>query len=271
MDLAEVARLEEFRLARANEELCDEVLPIGGGVAGRGAPGSWLNLAVAIGLKGPVPREEVERMVRWYEDAGIETRMEVCPYVDQQFLRDCHELGFGVSGFETIFYRNLSREEKVQPAHHVPAGLRIEVLDPSDGESVRACALVALRGFLPPGGTILEEDIEVFRRGIEHPRVATFAAWLEGRLVGVGACEIDGEVAAIFGMSTEKEYRRRGIQQALLAARLNLAAERGARIATIGSRPGVATERNVIRVGFTVAYTKVVMVRPGEGLTAMRF
>jgi GNAT superfamily N-acetyltransferase len=271
MELAEVAKLEEFRLARANEELCDECLHIGGGIAGRGAPGSWLNLAVAIGLRGPVSRADFERMIRWYEDAGIEPRMEVCPYADPGFLKDCEQLGFRLRTFETIFYRPLSSRERVQPLHPLPPGLHIEILDTSDAAAVRQCALVALRGFLPPGGVITDEDIEIFQRGTRHPRTVTFTARLEGEIVAVGACEIDGAVSALFGMATSETHRRRGIQQALLAARLNLAAARSARVATIGSRPGVATERNVMRMGFTVAYTKVVLIRPGEGLVPMRF
>jgi GNAT superfamily N-acetyltransferase len=271
MDLQEVARMEEFRLARANEELAEEFLRVGGGIAGRGTPGSWLNNAVGIGLNGPVPRVEFEGMIRWYEEAGIETRMEVCPYVDPQFLKECEDLSFRVRAFETMFYRRLDRDEVVRPLHTQPPGLTIDPLDPGDERTVREAALVALTGFLPPGQIIIENDIADFKRGIVHPCTTTLLARLEGKLVGVGACEIRGEVSAIFGMSTLEGHRRQGIQQALLAARLNLAAQRSARIATIGSRPGVATERNVMRMGFTVAYTKVVLVKPGEGLVPMRY
>jgi hypothetical protein len=271
VDLNEVAILEESRLARASAELCDECLHIGGGVAGRGQPGSWLNIAVAIGLRGPVPRDELEAMIRWYEDARIEPRMEVCPYVDPQFLKDCEDLSFRVRAFETLFYRQLDPASEVQPLHPLPPGLTIDRLDTTDEAAVREAATVALTGFLPPGQRIVENDIAVFKRGIMHPCTVTMLARLDGQVVGVGACEIRDEVSAIFGMSTLEGYRRRGIQQALLAARLNLAAARGARIATIGSRPGVATERNVMRMGFTVAYTKVVLVRPGEGLVSMRY
>lgn len=75
------------------------------------------------------------------------------------------------------------------------------------------------------------------------------------------------EVCALFGLSLLPEFRRRGIQQALIAARLNSASVRGARLATIGSKPGAETERNVRRMGFATAYTKPVMVRPGPGLS----
>src|SRR5690606_28872126 len=213
----------------------------------------------------------LDRMVAWYGKAGVEPRMEVCPYIDPQFLNDLEDLSFRVRAFETMFYRQLSAGELIRPIHDPPPELRVEILDTGDAALVRESAMVALTGFLPPGGTITDEDIDIFNRGILHPATVTFVARLEGRVVGVGACEIRDEVSAIFGMSTLDGYRRRGIQQALLAARLNLAAERGAKIATIGSRPGVATERNVMRMGFTVAYTKVVLVRPGEGLMPMRF
>jgi GNAT superfamily N-acetyltransferase len=65
-------------------------------------------------------------------------------------------------------------------------------------------------------------------------------------------------------------FRRRGIQQALMAARLEHAASRGARFATIGARPGIPTNRNAMRMGFRLAYTKVVLVKPGPALVSVR-
>jgi GNAT superfamily N-acetyltransferase len=70
----------------------------------------------------------------------------------------------------------------------------------------------------------------------------------------------------LFGLAVHADFRRRGIQQALIAARLEFARERGCRIATIGSRPGAGTERNVRRFGFQVAYTKAIVAQPGPGL-----
>jgi GNAT superfamily N-acetyltransferase len=88
-------------------------------------------------------------------------------------------------------------------------------------------------------------------------------------MVGAGSVEFAGELCALFGLSVLPEFRRRGIQQALIAARLNEARRRGAHLATISGRPGAATERNVMRMGFALAYTKVILVKPGPGLTPM--
>lgn len=73
-------------------------------------------------------------------------------------------------------------------------------------------------------------------------------------------------MAILFGLSVLPEYRKRGIQQAMIGERLRIARQEGAHFATISARPGVATERNARRMGFEVAYTKAIVVRPGAGL-----
>jgi hypothetical protein len=49
-------------------------------------------------------------------------------------------------------------------------------------------------------------------------------------------------------------------------ARLNAAAEAGAEIAAVDTRPGAGTERNVLRMGFTLAYSRAILVWRGVGL-----
>lgn len=103
-------------------------------------------------------------------------------------------------------------------------------------------------------------------RAARHPRSVGVMAMLDGRCVGAGGMGLHDHVAALFGLSGIPEFRRRGIQQALIAQRLNIAAQMGRRLATIGSRPGASTERNVRRMGFQTAYVKPMVVRPGPGL-----
>jgi GNAT superfamily N-acetyltransferase len=98
------------------------------------------------------------------------------------------------------------------------------------------------------------------------PATLTYAATLDGQLVAAGSVHLGDRSAALMGVSTLPAFRRRGIQQALIARRL--AAARGCILATISSKPGIPTERNAMRLGFTMAYTKVIVVRPGPGLAA---
>lgn len=268
MDLIDLARLEESRHAQALSEAAPESRAFGGGVAARGHPGSWVNAAVGAGLAGPIPRSELEDLVRWYESAGIETRLELSPFTDRNVLAECAAMAFVLRGFETVFFRGLDPGLLVEPVQPPPPGLIIEPVDTGDDEALFAYVRVAMSGFYPEGAGPSEEEVRVTAGFARHPRSVCLTAMLDGRIVGAAGCEVvEGRIAALFGASVLPAYRRRGIQQALLAARLNLAMQRGCRVATIGSRPGAPTERNVRRLGFQVGYSKVMLCRPGAGLT----
>lgn len=282
LDLAAVARLEESRLARGLAEIAVEhrligapTLEAGAAVAGFGEPGSWLNNVVNLGMNGPVERSDVEALTHAYIGRGIEPRIELCPYAHPSAARHCGALGFvlnpsgegeGTPGaFETVLYRVLTRD-RVAPPAPLSCDAQIEVVDPRDEECVREYTEVALSGFFPPGVSPTDNDRKTVFRAVRHPRTVSMVAMLNGRIIAAGAIEIAGDVCALFGATVVPEFRRRGVQQALIAARLNLAIKRSAKVATIGSRPGIPTERNVMRMGFSVAYTKVILVKQEPGL-----
>ena len=58
------------------------------------------------------------------------------------------------------------------------------------------------------------------------------------------------------------EFRKRGIQTALLGVRLKFAAEAGCDVAVIVTQGGSVSQRNSERVGFRVAYSKVTVIKP---------
>jgi GNAT superfamily N-acetyltransferase len=144
-------------------------------------------------------------------------------------------------------------------------------VDPADAAQVREFAVIGCTGFAPVGAPLREEAIALAIKCVTHPRCTGYTAFLDGLPVSAGAIEVHGEVAALFGLSVLTDYRARGIQTAMIHHRLLAARERGARIATIGSAPGIGTERNARRAGFQVAYTRVFMHRPGPGLEPARF
>ena len=69
-------------------------------------------------------------------------------------------------------------------------------------------------------------------------------------------------VAQLCGAATLPEHRRRGIQSALLRARLLEAAHRGADIAVVTTQPGSKSQENVQRAGFALLYARAILVRP---------
>jgi GNAT superfamily N-acetyltransferase len=69
-------------------------------------------------------------------------------------------------------------------------------------------------------------------------------------------------VALFAGASTVPEQRRRGLQSALLEARLRYARKRGCDVAMMVAEPGSNSQRNAERQGFQVAYTRVKWRKP---------
>jgi GNAT superfamily N-acetyltransferase len=63
-------------------------------------------------------------------------------------------------------------------------------------------------------------------------------------------------VAILAGASTVPEFRCRGLQAALLHARLEHAARAGCDLAMMAALPGSGSQRNAERRGFRIAYTR---------------
>jgi GNAT superfamily N-acetyltransferase len=267
MELIDIARLEEFRRARGASEIADEYRPLtGGGVALKGKRGSWINYAVGLGLSGPVSATELVEVTEWWAKDGIEPRLEVTPFVESSVWEVLKDLRYSVRECYNVMFRELSTSHPVRPIMDPSPGLELREVDPHDPAQIRAYGDAVIRGFKPPGAEPTEVEHDLTARFIRSPRAVTVAAYLNGKVVGGGSTGIDGQIAGLLGASVLPEYRRQGIQQALVAARLNAAAARGVTLATISSRPGISTERNARRMGFTVAYTKVILTRPDQGL-----
>ena len=91
----------------------------------------------------------------------------------------------------------------------------------------------------------------------------TFAAEIDGNTVACGAGLVIPEhrIFAICGAGTKAEFRRRGLQTALLHARLTAAAKQGCEYAVVVTQGGTTSQRNCERLGFRVAYSKVTVIR----------
>ena len=95
-----------------------------------------------------------------------------------------------------------------------------------------------------------------------------FLAWRDGRPVGGGALEMHDGVAALMAAETLPAYRNQGIHTALLRARLVAALQAGCDLAMVHTRPGAASQRNVLRAGFQLVYTVNTMVSSSQELPA---
>jgi ribosomal protein S18 acetylase RimI-like enzyme len=97
-------------------------------------------------------------------------------------------------------------------------------------------------------------------------RALAFVASVDGKLVacGTGLVIPQHRVFALCGAGTLAEFRGRGLQTALLRARMAVAAGAGCEYAVVVTQGGSASQRNAERLGFGVAYSKVTVIKQLE-------
>jgi GNAT superfamily N-acetyltransferase len=108
---------------------------------------------------------------------------------------------------------------------------------------------------------VSEENQLILKSLFRRPDSTCLLAWLEGRPAGGGALALHEGIAALYGASTLPSFRRRGVQRAVINALLHVAIEGGCDIAYTLTKPGSASQRNMERQHFRVAYTRVAMIR----------
>ncbi len=268
----DIARLEEGRQAVAIGEIAFETAPFVDGAMCYSAPGSWSNTAVGVGFERSPSEDELAAFVNWYVSRGVEPRIELHPFVAPEFLSLLAARNFTLRNFEhTLAFPLRGLWPEATPAGaSLPRSWAIVRLDPTDVTLVERLAQFQARGFLPAGTEPDEPLLETIRRAFCHPRATTFLAIPKGGsaadFVASASMECTGAVAALYGAVVGEHHRRQGLQQALIRHRLEEGRQRGCLVATIGSKPGIPTERNALRLGFHVAYTKVALAMAGEGL-----
>lgn len=267
LEAVALARLEETRQAIGVSELARESEAIAGGRMSYDSPGSWANEACGLGLDGAVSDAELDRLVAWYGQRGSPARVEVAAHADPSLIAGLAARGFALRAFENVFALDLPAAEELDARARaaLPPEVRIDPLDPGDAAAVDALIDVQTSGFPPrlrPDGSLgpIEDDAAALvHRAVMHPRTRSFLAIHAGRAIACGGQEIAPPISCLFGATTLPEFRRRGVQLALIAARLALARRSGCAIGVIHTRPGIATERNIRRLGGELAYTKVVL------------
>ncbi len=83
-----------------------------------------------------------------------------------------------------------------------------------------------------------------------------FLAELDGQPGAAGALSLHDGVASVCRGNDYPEMRRRGLQAALLEARMRYAFEHGYPLAMMVTEAGSQSQRNAERKGFRIAYTR---------------
>ncbi|HYL68539.1 MAG TPA: GNAT family N-acetyltransferase [Candidatus Limnocylindria bacterium] len=244
---AEAARQLHPNLPVAIEE-------IAAGVAVFTGIGSPITQAVGVGMNGLVSDEELDRLEAFYASRGAPVALEICPLVDLSLYEKLAKRGYQLREVSNVLFRGLTVGESFASPSE---GVAIRPASP-DEESL--WALTVAQGFAehyPVTQSILDVMVGFFHRA----DACCFLAFAGKEVAGGAVVSAHDGVGGLFGASTLPAFRRRGVQTALLAARLAWARDRDCEVAVSIALPGSASQRNIERFGFRVAYTRTKLIR----------
>lgn len=207
---------------------------------------SPLSQVYGWGLSGPVLATDLDEIETFYRSRELRPRIRVCPLADPSLLQLLGERAYIVQDHMNIYAHQVDARVDDLPS---PPDLRIQIATPEDArlwfEQDDA------------GGDWVEPNGRAFMtiRCVLKSDTRLFLAWRDRQLVSSGALETHAGVAALMAAGTIPAFRNQGIHTALLHARLAAAVEAGCDLAMVHTRPGAASQRNVLRAGFQLVYT----------------
>ena len=234
---------------------------IAGGVAAYCGPDSPFTKMIGVGLEGPPRPDQLEEIELAHDALEIGVRAEISSLAPQT-AACLSTRGYEIEGFENVLGCPLTGA--LDPG---PSPTDFEIGLAAHGE-LDAWIETLVDAFAIPDAGVPEESfprdalVRVMRQMTNIQGVSTYAAHDgRGRLLAAASLRVDGEVAQLCGAGTRVEARRCGLQSALIRRRLHDAAQQGAKVAVVTTTPGSPSQLNLMRLGFGLLYSRVVLVR----------
>lgn len=246
------------------------VLPIAGGVATYAGPGSPLDKLVGLGFEGAVDEAELAAIEHAFARHGAPLQIELSCLADPSIGRMLTAgRGYQLVGFENVLGRALAPSDgRPEP---YPTGIDA-VISVSGPAELPQWLDAVVTGFAAPDTQGVASHEEFPRDALEQAigdmaeaeGFTRFLARHGDAIAGGASMRMSEGVAQLCGAATMPTHRRRGVQTALLDARLAEAARAGCDLAVVTTLPGSKSQHNVMRRGFSLLYTRAILVRePG--------
>jgi GNAT superfamily N-acetyltransferase len=232
--------------------------PVAGGAACFAGANSPLSKVVGLGFAGVPTEAELDAIEAEYVRLGAPVQIELSNLADPQIGALLTDRGYRLVSFENVL--------GARPAvGSVPAGVDVRI---AGADELAAWIDVVVDGFAHPDAEGVPSHEEFPREVIAGAitdmvgaGAVTYLARCNDSIAGGASMRLTDGVAQLTGAATAPGFRRRGVQSALLAARLSDAHAAGADIAVVTTSPGSKSQQNVQRKGFQLLYTRAILVR----------
>jgi GNAT superfamily N-acetyltransferase len=233
-----------------------EILAVGEGHAVYLGAGSPLSQAQGIGLHGPVAEADVARMEGFFRERGTSCQIEVASTADPSFAPLLNARGFTI--LEMSHMLALPLAGWTPPARSGKGGGAEIVVEPIGADQIGPWVDMMLEAFFNG-----QEPPPALREGAIAMAmvdgVTTWKATIDGRLAGGASFLVLDGLGLMCGDGTLSEFRGRGVQTSLIAARLAHARDAGCDLAVTCTQPASGSQRNAERLGFRIVYARTML------------
>jgi GNAT superfamily N-acetyltransferase len=264
---ARIERAESRLIADATTEAIRDgapgafVTPLAGGVAAFARPGSPLNKVAGVGFAGPLDERALGEVEAACAERETPVRFELSTLGDPSIPALLTRRGYVLEGHEHVLGRSL-------PTAPTPGHLDLQVVLSPPNELTLWLDTVT-EGFAHPDeqGVASSESyprelVEATLRDMDGcDGLLRYLAWRRGSVAGAASVRLHDGVAILCGAATLPAHRRRGVQTALFAARLEEAGRNACDLAVVTAQPGSKSQENAQKQGFALLYARAVLVK----------
>jgi GNAT superfamily N-acetyltransferase len=235
--------------------------PIAGGVATFAEKDSPFNKVAGLGFGGVPSAAALDEIEGAFAACGAPVQIELAHLGDPAIGAGLTERGYRLASFVNVLGVAVGSE----PERVTPPGIEVR---PSGDDELEAWLDVVVEGVahpdvegVPSHESFPRDVVERAERDLVAAGVTRYVALRDGVVAGGAGLRMAAGVAQLTGAATAPAHRRRGVQSALLSARLADAAAAGCDLAVVTTQPASRSQQNVQRRGFHLLYTRAVLLK----------
>jgi GNAT superfamily N-acetyltransferase len=224
---------------------------LGGALIAMG-PGRYVNRAIGVST-AELSADDLDAIEQFFAERRLPSMIELSSWAPASTLREVSQRNYTAAWFRSVF--------ALRPGSNL-GPLRTDVrIERVGADNAAQWLEVFARGFEAEHGETRVANDEIGEAGRIAPNAHTFLAFLDDEAVGCGSMQVVDDVAWLGGAATVPAFRKRGVQAALVAYRLQLASELGCELAAVTALSNGPSARNIGRLGFPHTHTQVVVER----------
>jgi len=213
-----------------------------------------------LGIFEELTAATLDKIESFFRGHSAPVMHEVSPFAGVDALGLLCNRGYQPLELSSVMYRAVEK-----PVESRVAGVNVRIAGPDETE---LWSRISAKGWAHDHPELEEFLLQFGAMTADREQSVCFLGEVDGQPGAAGVLSMHEGVALFGGSSTVPELRRRGLQAALLEARMRYACEHGCDLAMMVAWIGSNSQRNAERKGFKIAYTRTKWLLGGEPAAA---